>query len=220
MTEKLRRLIKSIPDLLRSRRREVEFLALGVFLVGVGVLASLILSKSDNQGIEIIGAGGGGENSRPRETGQEDLLADVAGAVIHPGVYRLPASSRFADALAAAGGLSASADRDWVSRHLNLAQSVTDGVKIYIPEVGENKSGTPSGNGQRDSSSRPGVGTQNDGVSINSATLTELDTLWGVGEARAKAIIEGRPYGSIEELVTRKIVPSNVVEKNRDRLRF
>lgn len=184
----------------------MEFVALGVFLAGVGVLVSLVLSQTDNQGIEIIDAGAGGENSRPRETGQEDLLVDVAGAVIHPGIYRLAAAARFADALAAAGGLSAAADRNWVSRHLNLAQNITDGIKIYIPSVGE--------------STTTGSTAITNTISINNASLTELDTLWGVGEARAKAIIEGRPYGSIEDLVTRKILPQNVVERNRDKLKL
>lgn len=197
-----------ILSFLRRHRREVEFLALGVFLAGVGVLASLILSKGDNQGIEIIDAGGAGENSGLREIGLQDLVVDVAGAVISPGVYRLPADSRFGDGLAAAGGLSAGADRDWVSRNINLAQNITDGVKIYIPNVGESSTG---------STSNLNAESQ---VSINNATLTELDGLWGVGEARARAIIEGRPYGSIDELITKKILPGNVVERNKDKLRL
>lgn len=210
MTEKLRRLVKLIPDLLRSRRREMEFLALGVFLAGAGVLASLVLSGGDRQGIEIIGSNQTGENSGARETGQENILIDVAGAVIHPGVYRLHPGSRFADAIAAAGGLSASADRDWVSRTINLAQNVTDGIKIYIPAVGDSDN-------QKSDIRHP---TSETPISINSSSLKDLDTLWGVGESRAKAIIEGRPYGSIEELVIRKIVPENVVKKNRERLRL
>lgn len=206
---------EGILSFLNRHKREMEFAALGVFLVGVGVLASLILSKSDNQGIEIIDAGGG-ENSRPRETGQEDLLADVAGAVIHPGVYRLPVNSRFADALAAAGGLSAAADRGWVSRRLNLAQNITDGIKIYIPSVDEGRTGSTSETNRSDS----GLLTPDSPISINSASLTELDTLWGVGESRAQAIVSGRPYSSIEDLVTKKILPKNVVERNRDKLRL
>lgn len=214
MIERLGRLIKAIPDFLRRHRREAEVLALGVFLSGLGILISLILSQRDNQGIEIVSSGetDTGENSGSRENGQEDLLTDVAGAVIRPGVYRLPAGSRFTDALAAAGGLSSSADRNWVSRHLNLAQNITDGAKIYIPGVGEGTTGTT---GAADTTDSINNGSQ---ININSASLTELDGLWGVGEARAKAIIEGRPYASVEELVTRKILPGNVMEKNRPKL--
>ena len=44
-------------------------------------------------------------------------------------------------------------------------------------------------------------------IYINSASKEELETLWGVGEARAEAIIAGRPYSNIDELITRKIIP-------------
>jgi competence protein ComEA len=211
--------IRQLKSFLRRHRREAEMLALGVFLSGLGILGSLILSTRDNQGIEIInsgsGATGSGENSRPRENGPGGLLADVAGAVINPGVYRLPVNSRFADALAAAGGLAAGADRNWVSRHLNLAQNITDGVKIYIPAVGESDVG-----GQKSESPTSDFQplTSEVQISINTANLNELDILWGVGEARAQAVIAGRPYASIEELVSRKILPQNVVERNKDRL--
>ncbi len=192
-------------------------LALGVFLSGAGVLVSLILSRTDNQGIEIIDSADSGENSGLRENGPGDSLADVAGSVIRPGIYRLPAGSRFADALAAAGGLSASADRDWVSRHLNLAQNITDGIKIYIPSVGEGTTTNMTSTSTTDNTDSANITNT---ISINNASLTELDTLWGVGESRGQAIITGRPYGSIEELVARKILPQNVVERNRDRLRL
>lgn len=201
---------------LRRHRREAEMIALGVFLAGAGVLAALVLSTRDNQGIEIVGS----NDVVPAKAGtyidsgsQAGMTVDVAGAVIRPGVYRLPAGSRFADALAAAGGLSAAADRNWVSRHLNLAQNITDGAKIYIPAAGENFSEVAGG---QNSPNPPNSPT----VSINNASLNELDTLWGVGESRAQAIISGRPYASIEELVTRKILPQNVMERNRDKLRL
>ncbi len=202
--------LNSFRSFLDRHKREIEMVALGVFLSGAGVLAALALSTRDKQGIEIIS-----ENSGPRETAPGDLLVDVAGAVIRPGVYRLPAGSRFADALAAAGGLAASADRGWASRYLNLSQNITDGSKIYIPQIGESDVG-----GQKSESptSDPRSPTSEVQISINTANLNELDSLWGVGESRAQAIIAGRPYGSIEELVSRKILPRNVVEKNKNRL--
>ena len=214
LTDKLLNLLNSVSPLLsflRRHRREAEAVALGIFLSGTGVLAALALSTRDNQGIDIISSGeiGSGENSRPRENDPDGLLADVAGSVIRPGVYRLPAGSRFADALAAAGGLSAGADRNWVSRYLNLAQNITDGVKIYIPGVGEGSTSNTSNTSNTNTTNT---------ISINNASLSELDTLWGVGESRAKAIVAGRPYGSVEDLIAKKILPKSVVEKNRGKL--
>ena len=87
-----------VKSFLDRHKRKVEILALGGFLSGIGVLVSLVLSRQDNQGIEIVNSNHAGID----ETSQDELLADVAGAVINPGVYRLPAGSRFADAMAAA----------------------------------------------------------------------------------------------------------------------
>ena len=52
-------------------------------------------------------------------------------------------------------------------------------------------------------------------VNINTASLSELDELWGVGESRAKTIIEKRPYGSLEELKSKAGIPESVLEENR-----
>ena len=62
-----------------------------------------------------------------------DLTVHIDGAVEKPGVYSLNADSRVQDVLIYAGGLSAAADRQWVAKQLNLAQKVSDGMKIYIP---------------------------------------------------------------------------------------
>ncbi len=55
-------------------------------------------------------------------------------------------------------------------------------------------------------------------VDINSATLEQLDTLNGVGEARAKKIVAGRPYNSLDELVTKKVLTKSVLDGAKDRM--
>ncbi|MDP9110995.1 MAG: SLBB domain-containing protein, partial [Candidatus Eremiobacteraeota bacterium] len=57
----------------------------------------------------------------------------VAGAVAHPGLYRLPAGSRVGDAVALAGGLAAGADAVAV----NLAARISDGDEVAVFHVGE-----------------------------------------------------------------------------------
>ncbi len=49
-------------------------------------------------------------------------------------------------------------------------------------------------------------------VNLNTATATELGALPQIGEARAKAIISGRPYKSIDELVTKAKLPANAID--------
>lgn len=192
-----------------KRQRIVGLLSLLLLLTGLGTLAGLALFSSENGRVEIVKE----EGIRKKEEGGIEAVVDVAGAVEKPGVYKLGQGARIVDALAAAGGLSVEADRDFLSKTINLSQLVTDGMKVYIREIGEDK-----GSRGAESGSAGGGGEIGEIIYINSASRNELETLWGVGEARAEAIIAGRPYSSIEDLVTRKIVPKNVVERNRSKL--
>lgn len=192
-----------------KRRLIMGLLSLLLLLTGLGTLAGLALFSSENSKVEIIKDEG--REARGDGKSAEEMVVDVSGAVEKPGVYRLWQGSRIIDALAAAGGLSAGADREFLSKSVNLSQLVADGIKIYIPE---HKS-TP-GFVNKNTTEISGVGE--DTIYINSASREELESLWGVGTVRAEAIISGRPYSSVEELVTRKIVPKNVVEKNKGRL--
>jgi len=55
-------------------------------------------------------------------------------------------------------------------------------------------------------------------VDLNTASQQELSELAGIGEARAKAIIKGRPYKGKDELVERKIIPQSVYDKIKDKV--
>lgn len=55
-------------------------------------------------------------------------------------------------------------------------------------------------------------------LDINSASETELASLPGIGPARAKAIIKGRPYKGKDDLQRRNIVPANVYDRIQDRV--
>lgn len=135
-----------------------------------------------------------------------EVKVDVSGAVNFPGVYSLPQDSRVEDALKLAGGVTKEADPVYVSKTINLAQKVADGMKIYVPSTSE----TPLAN------TSSGQSTSVSGqvlININEANLTELDKLPGVGAVTAQKIIDNRPYSGIEELVTKKAVSRSVYEK-------
>ncbi|MCG2691774.1 helix-hairpin-helix domain-containing protein, partial [Microgenomates group bacterium] len=87
---------------------------------------------------------------------------------------------------------------------------VTDGQKIYLPSTGETEKVAPL------QSKGTTLVTRSNLVNVNTASIAELDLLWGVGEATAKKIIDNRPYGSVEELLTKKAVKSNVYEAIKD----
>jgi competence protein ComEA len=138
------------------------------------------------------------------DDGVKIIIVDVAGAVEKPGVYKLPNNSRTADALISAGGLSAAADREAVSKTINLAQKLTDGSKIYIPSINESNSFNQS--------------NKSNLININFASLLELDSLEGVGPVTAQKIIDNRPYQNISDLVTKKVLGKAMFEKIKDKL--
>ncbi len=133
----------------------------------------------------------------------EQLTVEVAGAVQQPGVFVLAPTARIADAITAAGGLSTEADSGYVARELKLAQLLQDGSTIYIPFLGESPPQTAAQGG--DTATAVGEGTTGL-ISINTAAASMLEELDGIGEKRAEAIIDGRVYSSIEELVTKDIL--------------
>lgn len=147
-----------------------------------------------------------------KEEQKQEVVVDIEGAVIKPGVYKLSSDNRTVDALAAAGGLSEEADRNWVEKNINLAKKVTDGLKIYIPRSGEQ---VLSESSIVDSQK---MGTAGPVMNINLATMDQLDTLPSVGAVTAQKIIEARPYTSIEELLSRKVVGQSTYDKIKDKI--
>lgn len=189
-----------IPDwqsLFERFRVPIIVALVGIIFIGLGVI---FLSTKSKDKVEIISA----ENTTP--SGQ--ISADIEGAVEKPGVYSLDSGSRINDLLILAGGLSASADREWVEKSLNRAQKLTDGAKIYVPRVGENR--------LRQSSSEQGSVegvSQTSLVNINTASSAQLEALWGIGPATSQKIIENRPYTEVGDLLSKKILKSNVYQK-------
>jgi competence protein ComEA len=140
------------------------------------------------------------------------VTVDVEGALNHPGVYTLNPTSRVKDALAKAGGISPSADQDFVIKNVNQAQILTDQEKIYIPMDGE----TDASAAQNNSSQTAEKGAQT--VSINTSTSDILDALPGFGTVTVEKLISGRPYQKIEDLVDRKILKKSVFDAVKDSL--
>jgi competence protein ComEA len=122
------------------------------------------------------------------------VLVHVAGAVVEPGVYELGGDARVRDAIVAAGGPTEIAD--WNA--LNLAAAVADGIKVYVPSVGEEvpASLTVPAPGDAGQPMAP--------IDVNVATADELEALPGVGPATATAIVTERerngPFLGVDDL--------------------
>jgi competence protein ComEA len=130
----------------------------------------------------------------------------VSGEVAAPAVYELPAGSLIWDAVEAAGGFTAEAEREAV----NLAQPVSNGLHVHIPAMGEAaeiplvSEPMPLATAERVEVTigEPAAGAL---VNVNTATAAELELLPGIGPALAAAIIEYRtsngPFTTVEELM-------------------
>jgi competence protein ComEA len=141
------------------------------------------------------------------------VLVDVEGAVVSPGVQSLPAGSRLADAIAAAGGYGPDVDLPAASRGLNLATPLTDGQQVYVPRLGDAGAAAPS------AAAGGGGGSGGGLVDLNSATPEELDALPGIGPVTVQKIVaarQERPFASLEDAVERGVLNNGQLEKIRD----
>ena len=206
-------------------RRNVALAALGITALLAAAVAVFLIVAGPRQGTLVLD----GDAARPAATGAragsfapdaalvagQGLVIDVAGAVLRPGVYHLPAGSRVADAIAAAGGFGPRVDAP-ATQALNLAAPLTDGAQVRVPSR-DDAAGRGAASPGTGSGAASGSGTASGGpVDLNTATSAELDTLPGIGPVTAGKIIasrEERPFSAVDDLKTRKLVGTSVFAK-------
>ena len=202
----------------------------GSLLAGIGAIVLLIVGAA----VLAAGAGSGravlvdasasvGPSAGVAAGVEAILVVDIAGAVVRPGVYRLPAGSRVGDAITAAGGYGPRVDAARVGTELNLAAPLTDGQHLAVPSRddvalgGDTTGGSAgSGAGSGPSGGSPGSGSL---VDLNRATSAELDALPGIGPVTAAKILAARestPFVAVQDLLDRKLVGQKTFDGLRD----
>ena len=143
-------------------------------------------------------------DSVSKMTHDQKVKVDIEGAVHKPGTYDMLTTQRIDDAIRAAGGVTSQADRDYINRELNRASYLHDQDKIYIPR-----------NGERPIVPLPssGISIQPHSVSVNNATVEEIDVIPGIGKTTALKIIQNRPYSNLKQLVDKKAVSASTYKK-------
>jgi competence protein ComEA len=142
------------------------------------------------------------------------VVVQAAGAVQHPGLYRLPPGARVDDLVTAAGGFASGADAD----RINLAAPLVDGQKIYVPRVGEPLPNDAANGGSAGAASAPAQP-----LDLNQATLQQLDELPGIGPATAQAILDYRAqhgqFRSVDDLLNVRGIGDAKLEQVRPLVR-
>ena len=177
------------------------------------------------------------QSSAMQQPVSRTIYVDVCGAVVNPGVYELSSDSRVFQAIEKAGGYLPGA----AASYLNRARSLYDGQQIYVPTQEEVDSQTiPL---TQDETAQDGVvqeGTAQTGtaadntadgtettqagqrINLNTADVSQLSTLTGVGESKALAIIayreENGPFTSIEDIMNVPGIKEGTYEKIKDKI--
>lgn len=118
----------------------------------------------------------------------KSIIVHIAGEVLRSGVYEMSIGDRIIDVVNNAGGFTVDADKDAV----NLAEKIRDGMKIYIPKIGEkiNKETNTDSSG--------------DIIDINNASKDQLMKLPSVGDKTSDSIIkyrEEKPFKDFKDLL-------------------
>jgi len=226
---------KQKADQFIDKYRLYIFLLLTIFIIFSGTIL-IIQGANANSSTKTIKSGDlvqtstTNSSTTDKKTEAKEIIFDIEGAVVTPGVYKLPAGKILIDAINNAGGLSADADRDRIAREMNQASPIGDGSKIYIfkdsdkdlkiVSAGPNQNySTASDNSSVSAASNQKSITK---ININKATTAELDALPGIGPALAQRIVDWRDanggYEVIEDIKKVKGIGDSVFDGLKDQI--
>ena len=160
-------------------KKKIIFISI-LFIILIIVIFIKKFNKSDedyNQMTFNDVVGESAENKITEEKVEEKIKVHITGEVKNPGLIELNVGDRIYDAIELAGGLTNEAD----TSKTNLAYILSDGEKIYIPNINDEEIITSNEENSK-----------NNKININTANASELETIPGIGEATANSIIEYR----------------------------
>lgn len=151
-----------------------------------------------------------------QQQAQTEYAVYICGAVKHPGVYRFTQAARVCDVVEAAGGFTKNA----AAASVNQARYITDGEQIEILSKKQWQKSQKQAQESAPSENSNSTVQDSGKVNINTASETELMTLSGVGQSKAKAIIDYRTqngsFGSVEEIMQVPGIKEGVYNQIKD----
>ena len=205
-------MIDIILNYLKDNILSLIIIFLNIFIIGILVYFNFfeeepILEEPIEEVISVI-------ETEPIEE-EASLLVDVKGAVKKPGVN---------DCIKLAGSLKSDADTNTIKKK----KKVVNEMVIYIPEKEEVKESPPLNDAVIDNTPIIGTGTEENNpssdkkININTATLSELQELDGIGESKAQSIIDYRNevglFKDINELMNVSGIGETVFAKIKDNI--
>ncbi|WP_226535228.1 helix-hairpin-helix domain-containing protein [Fictibacillus halophilus] len=150
------------------------------------------------------------EKNEEESVSSSQIMIDVQGSVHRPGVYEMNNGDRVIDVIRKAGGFLEEAE----TRSVNQAEKIVDEMIIYVAGKGEEVHPLSSDKGN----------DKGDLLNINSADLSELQTLSGVGPSKAQSIISYReefgPFKTIDQLLKVRGIGEKTIEEWKDKIKF
>jgi competence protein ComEA len=190
---------------MKNRKNIIIIIFIGIFIICIVI----IKGKFSNNNYDTILTNTLNSNSNDSEMAvdidNDFIKVHIYGEVNNPGLIELEVGSRVADAIEMAGGTTENVDMSKV----NLAYILSDGEKVYIPNINDTEDVVSEDSIQNNSK-----------ININTATSTQLATLNGIGESLAESIIEYRNengrFKDIEDIKNVSGIGDNKFEKIKD----
>lgn len=199
-------------------------------LVGAAVIVVIVMGaiawslSSSSHGISIEKAEASVEAAAQTEEQpvSEVVYVHVAGSVMRPGICKLEAGARVAQAIEAAGGFS----EDAATESVNLARTVEDGEQIVVASTDALASAGEAGGMpgvQADTATAPQASAASESkVNINTASEAELQTITGIGPSKAAKIIAYREsngmFKTVDDLINVSGIGQKTLESIRDQV--
>ncbi len=212
--------MKRIIKIFIRKNKKFIFLFLLLFLVTIFIVFNKnekVYASNDLEEINILDDNIVDEVVEIKEVEEniktETLFVDIKGEVINPGVYELEVGKRIIDVVNLSGGLTKKA----VTKNVNLSKKLYDEMVIIIPDSETTCEVIPIYNTNENTNENIDSGL----VNINTCSLEELLTLTGVGESKAKAIIEYRKtnkFESIEDIMNITGIKESLFNKIKDEI--
>lgn len=168
-----------------KENRIVLIAAASVMILTAAAVLFIMSGERNTISLSEAAAEEGGSSSVKEKKVEQTVFVDVGGCVKKPGVYEVSASSRIFQVIEKAGGTTSDADTSGI----NQAESVTDGMKILVPEKNEDGSGNAGGASEGTVSTGAADSSL---VNINTADAETLQTIPGIGPVTAQKIIDYR----------------------------